>query len=386
MKIGIDCRIFSSNFTGIGRYTHELVNELIKINDKKGLNHSFVLFFNQPEYKNYKTKNPHIKKILVNAKHYSFAEQIKFLRLLNKEKLDITYFPHFNIPIFYKRPYIVTIHDLTLSFFPGKKMTKFYHRLAYHVTIKNAVKKAKHIIAVSKNTKKDLIKHLQVPSEKIQVIYNGISDSFKPITNPSQLQKTLKKYNITKKFFLYTGVWRNHKNLVNLIKAFEIIKNTHKLNLQLVITGKSDPSYPEVKSSANNSNVKNDIIFTGLVSEKDLINLYNEANIYVFPSLYEGFGFPPLEAMKCGTPVAASFSSSIPEICGKKNAIFFDPYNINDIADKIAMLYKNTKLKKYLIEKGIKHAAKFSWEKMAQKTFRHVVSVANEVSQNKKFR
>ncbi len=369
MKIGIDCRIFSSNFTGIGRYTHELVNELIKINDKIHSPHSFVLFFNQPEYRTYKTKSPNVKKILVNIKHYSLAEQTKFLHILNKEKLDITYFPHFNIPIFYKRPYIVTIHDLTLSFFPGKKMTKFYHRIAYSLTIKNAVRRAKYIIAVSENTKKDIIKHLHISAQKIKVIYNGISDKFKFIKDTLCLQKTLKKYNITKEFLLYTGVWRNHKNLVNLIRAFEIIKNTSHLNLQLVITGKPDPSYPEIKKTANNSRMKNDIIFTGLIPEEDLINLYNAAHIYVFPSLYEGFGFPPLEAMKCGTPVAASFSSSIPEICGKENAVFFDPYDTNDMAKKIIMLYKNTDLKKSLIEKGKKHVIKFSWKKMAQETF-----------------
>lgn len=374
MKIGIDCRMFSSNFTGIGRYTHELVKELIKINDKNNFNNSITLFFNDPEYSKYKPQSPNVKKILVNAKHYSFAEQTRFLRILLKEELDIMYFPHFNIPIFYRRPYIVTIHDLTLSFFPGHKMTKFYHRIAYHIAIKNAVKKAKCIIAVSKNTKKDLVKHLKVPSEKIKVVYNGISDKFKIIKNTSCLSPTLKKYNITKKFLLYTGVWRNHKNLPRLIEAFKIIKNKFNLPLQLVITGKPDPSYPEVKSSAYNSNVKNDIIFTGLISEKELINLYNAADIYVFPSLYEGFGFPPLEAMKCGTPVATSFASSIPEICGEENAVFFDPYDVKDMANKITSLYKNTNLKKSLIEKGLKHVTKFSWEKMAKKIFNVILA------------
>ena len=159
MKIGIDCRLFSSNFTGIGRYTHELVDHYIKLNKKLDKAHELVLFFNNPEFKKFKTTE-NVKKVLVDAKHYSFAEQTKFLFKLNKEKLDIVHFPHFNIPIFYRRPYVVTIHDLTLNFFPGQKMTKFYHRFAYSLTVKNATRKAKKIIAISKNTKKDLIEKI----------------------------------------------------------------------------------------------------------------------------------------------------------------------------------------------------------------------------------
>ncbi len=145
MKIGIDCRIYSSNFTGIGRYTYELVQHFIQLNQKLKNPNELILFFNNPEYENFqKHKNDkNIKKILVNSPHYSFSEQTKFLKILNKQNLDIVHFPHFNVPIFYRKPFIVTIHDLTLTLFNGRKMTKFYHRWAYNLTIKNAVKKAK---------------------------------------------------------------------------------------------------------------------------------------------------------------------------------------------------------------------------------------------------
>ena len=233
MKIGIDCRMFNSSFTGIGRYTFELVKHISKINKTLPHPHQIILFFNNPAYKGFKTSDLNIKKVLVNAKHYSYDEQTRFCRKLYKENLDIVHFPHFNIPILYRRPYIVTIHDLTLSLFPGQKMNKWYHRFAYHLVIKNAVKKAKKIIAVSYSTKEDLAELLKVNKEKIKVIYNGISEEFKIIEDSSKIDKTLKKYKIDKQFLLYTGVWRDHKNLPRLIKAFKILKNKN-LDLQLV--------------------------------------------------------------------------------------------------------------------------------------------------------
>lgn len=367
MRIGIDCRIFSSNFTGIGRYTHELVNELIKINNENKRTHELVLFFNQPEYSNYEPPNPSVKKVLVNAKHYSLREQITFPKILKRENCDIVHFPHFNVPILYRRSYTVTIHDLTLSLYPGHKMNKWYHRLAYHLTIKNATKKAKRVIAVSQNTKNDIVEHLHIPEEKIEVIYNGISDKFTLIEDPAITEKTLKKYKITKQFLLYTGVWRSHKNLPRLIEAFALLRKN--IDLQLVITGKPDPNYPEVKAAVKNYNLQDDIIFTDLVEEDELIHLYNAAHTYVFPSLYEGFGFPPLESMKCGTPVVASNRSSIPEICGPENAVFFDPEHPEDIANKIKSLYKDADLQASLIEKGHRRASEFTWEKMGRHTY-----------------
>lgn len=366
MKIGIDCRIYSSKFTGIGRYTHELVEHFIQINNEQKRKHEFVLFFNSPEFKKYTPPNLAVKKVLVDAPHYSFAEQTKFLRILNKEKCDIVHFPHFNLPILYRRPFIVTIHDLTVTFYPGRKKNRWFHRLGYNLVIKNAAKRSKKIIAVSHNTKNDIIEHLKIDPEKIEVIHNGIGEEFTLIDN-SQYKKTLQKYGIKKDFLLYTGVWRYHKNLPRLVAAFAKIRE--ELDIQLVITGKPDPQYPEVQDAAKNLNLEDNVIFTGHVSEGELIHLYNAARIYVFPSLYEGFGLPPLESMKCGTPVAASNSSSIPEVCGEDNAVFFDPADIDDMASKITALYKDVDLQAGLIERGAVHASRLTWEKSAHKTF-----------------
>ncbi len=368
MRIGIDCRMYSSLFTGIGRYTHELVKHLIRINDENKRTHELILFFNKPAHKEFEPPNPAVKKVFVNAAHYSLAEQTRFLKKLNRENCDIVHFPHFNIPLFYRRPYTVTIHDLTLSLFPGRKMNKWFHRLAYHLVINNAVRKAKKVIAVSENTKSDIIKFLKTPEQKTEVIYNGISEKFTLLNDTAPIEKTLKKFKIDPPFLLYTGVWRDHKNLPRLIKALSILKKDRKIPLKLVITGNPDPHYPEVLRTIKRLELEEDIIRPGLVSEDELLHLYNGALFYVFPSLYEGFGFPPLESMKCGTPVVASNTSSIPEICGDC-AVYFDPYSPTDMADKIASLYKDADFQADLITRGFIRASAFTWEKMADQTY-----------------
>lgn len=378
MRIGIDCRMYSSQFTGIGRYVFELVENLQKIDQH---NHYF-LFFNQPEFNNFQSGNPNFQKVLVGAKHYSLAEQTTFLKILNAHQLDLMHFTHFNAPIFYRRPSIVTIHDLTLHFFPGKKMTSFIHRLAYRATIRAAVRKAARIIAVSRSTGRDLEGLLDVPLKKIQIIYEGVNSDFKVIDNPSRLNHTLRKYHIHKPFLLYTGVWRDHKNLNGLLEAFALIRQ--KLDLQLVVTGRKDSIYADeifdltrkLGLQSEDTSAPPHVIFPGLVSEDELIDLLNLAKIYVFPSFYEGFGLPPLEAMQCGTPVAASDISCIPEICAD-NAVYFDPHSPEDIADKVEKLFTDHELYQRLVTSGLQHVKKFSWSKMAKETHQLYLHVLN---------
>lgn len=363
MRIGIDCRMYSTAFTGIGRYTQELTNHLFSLDSKN----EYVLFFNHPQFDKFEPPHDRVRKILVNSPHYSIQEQTTFLFHLYREKLDLMHFTHFNAPLLYARPSIVTIHDLTLSFFPGKKMTSFLHRLGYNLILGKTVKRAKKVITVSENTKKDLQRFFHVPSDKIEVIYCGVDQKFRPIEDQKFLQSVQQKYHIDKTFLLYTGVWRNHKNLPNLLRAFSLLRKRYKFQGYLVITGREDPFYAsEIKNLISELELKQHVILTGLVDEQDLIALYNATEAYVFPSLYEGFGLPSLEAMRCGTPVVASNISSIPEICGEGNALFFDPYDPKDMAEKMNLIITDKILRQQLIENGFTRAQQFSWRKMAQ--------------------
>ncbi|MFT7183847.1 MAG: glycosyltransferase involved in cell wall biosynthesis, partial [Oceanicoccus sp.] len=352
MRIGIDARMYSTTFTGIGRYVYELVKHLTEI-DKKN---EYVLFMNRPEYDEFKPPNKRVTKVLVKAKHYSFAEQTRYLFKLRGKKLDLMHFTHFNTPILYGGKSVVTIHDLTLSFFPGKKMNSWTHRKAYEMVLHRSVKHASRIIAVSQHTKKDLIAVTQAGSAKIEVIYEGVDEQFKPRPDKEAIRDMIKKYGITKDYILYAGVWRSHKNVVNLIKAFALLREAASFDPQLVITGSDDPHYPEVKRTVRELGLEHDVIFPGLVPEDELVALYQAAHIYSFPSLYEGFGLPPLEAMRCGTPVAASSTSCIPEICGEGNALFFDPLDPEDISNTLLKLWIDEDLRKELRERGLRHS------------------------------
>ena len=350
MKIGLDARMYASSFTGIGRYVYELTQRLFEMD----CDNEYVLFMNEPQYSDFTPPNSRMRKVLVNAPHYSWAEQVRFARLLKKEKLDLVHFMHFNAPFLYRGPSLVTIHDLTLSFFPGKKMRSFLHRLSYHLVLSSIVKRSKRVIAVSHNTKKDLIKLLKTPSQKVEVIYEGVAKEFRVldhVTKPAD------------NFFLYTGVWRSHKNVVNLLKAFARLPEG-----KLVITGREDPFYPEVKETIRELGLENRVVLTGLVSEKKLVELYNRARVYVMPSLYEGFGLPPLEAMACGTPVACSNTSSLPEICGQGNVAFFDPNDVEDMARVMRHVWEDESLRATLVARGLKRVRDFSWEEMAKST------------------
>lgn len=357
MKIGIDARIYSDAFTGIGRYTFELVKRLISNHPE----HDWVLFMNAPEYEKYSfPKN--VKKVKTQARHYSLAEQTSFLKALNQEKCDLIHFPHFNLPLFYKKPYIVTIHDTTISYFPGKKKNKWWHKAAYNLIIRHAIFGSEAIISVSENTKKDIIQLYRANPHKITSIHNGLGKDFKPASQKKQ-EAIQKKYNLSPNFLLYTGVWREHKNLVRLLRAFSILfrKNIVE-DLQLVIAGKEDPFYPEVKETIQSLGLEKQVKLVGFVPTQDLSPLYSAAMVYVFPSLYEGFGFPPLEAMSTKTPVAASNTSSIPEVCADA-ALYFNPYEVSDISQKVEQIIRDKKLQNHLIKKGLKQIQKYDWDK-----------------------
>jgi len=363
MRIGIDARFYSTKFTGIGRYNAELIKHLALLDTEN----EYVIFLNNPEFENFQPPNERFKKVLAVAKHYSFSEQIGFRKKLMKENLDFVHFTHFNAPIRFKLPFVVTIHDLTLSFFPGKKMGDMMHKTGYKIVINNVVKRSKHIIAVSHNTKKDLMQYGEVADEKISVIHNGIGGEFKVLDNEKLFHAVAKKYWINKDFILYTGVWREHKNLVGLIKAFAELKKDEHFDGKLVITGREDKNYPEIKQTVHDLGLDDHVIFTGLVSEEELIALYNMAKVYVMPSFYEGFGLPVLEAMNTGTPVVSANTASLPEVVGEAG-VLFDPYDCHEMAQKISLVWNDENLQKELVEKGFEQVKKFSWKKMAEET------------------
>jgi len=265
LKIGIDARMYGARQTGIGNYIKHLIEYLAKL-DKEN---EYTIFLLKSEFEKFKFPASNFKKQKVSAHWYSWREQFILPFEFKKAKVDLMHFPHFNRPILYPTKNVVTIHDLTPKFFPGHKMNSPVRKAGFWLTFSQTVKKAKKIIAVSKATKKDIIKYFKISPEKIKVIYEGT---------------------ITKPFILYVGVWRNHKNMVGLIKAFNTLLRKYQLDYQLVLTGEENLYYPEIRKTWENLGLEKNIIRPGFVSKEELTCLYNEASLCVIPSFYEGFG------------------------------------------------------------------------------------------------
>lgn len=362
MRIGIDTRMYSSRYTGIGRYVKELVDHLLALDETN----EYILFFNDPEYSNFLPPNARVGKRRAQATHYSIAEQTSFVSELNREMLDIAHFTHFNMPVLYRKPSVVTIHDLSITKFPElMSRTSFVEKMAYTYTIKNAVKAAKIVICISENTKEDAIHLLGADVKKIRVIHEAVAEEFRPVTDTEKLSDIQKRLGITKPFVLYVGNFRAHKNLVMLVKAFNLLRNRHGVDAQLVLTGDSTQAPDELQQTIHSLGLDTHIIQPGYVADEDLPALYSAARVFAFPSLYEGFGLPPLEAMACGTPVVASNTSCIPEVLGDA-ALYAAPTDPDEFSAQIAKPFLEESVWKDLVDRGQQRVALYSWKKMAE--------------------
>ncbi|MBU1083343.1 glycosyltransferase family 4 protein [Patescibacteria group bacterium] len=364
-RIGIDTRLLgTAQAAGIGRYTEELVRHLLKYDNKN----EYYLFTTTattelPVYA------PNLNQVKVNFPHYSFREQLLYPSILQRAKLDLIHYTNFNSPILFSgAPSVVTVHDLTLWFFAGRKHKGWLQRFAYKLDIQKTCQKAKHIIAVSLATKKDIIKYLGIEDQKISVIHLAPAKEYKPSVDPVKLESLKRKFNINKSYLIYVGQWREHKNIIRLMRAFSLFKRRYGLDYQLVLVGKTDKTYTALPAIIKELNLANDVVMTGYVPDADLPCLYSSAELFVFPSLYEGFGLPPLEAMACGTPVVASNVSSLPEVLGDA-ARYFDPLDIEAMAKTMAEVAKSFSLKHQMKLKGLNWVKRYSFDTMAKATF-----------------
>lgn len=307
-RIGIDCRFAATN-SGLGRYTREFVKHLLK----RGDNIVYVLFVHSTEESWLKQlQKPSTFNLQpATARHYSLAEQVRLPSLIKRASLDLYFAPHFNVPFRCSVPFVVTIHDLILHRYPNQAGA--FKRAAYRMLMRNAVTKARSIVAVSKFTAKELS---DVYGEKVRskttVIYEGVSDSFYPRSTQEQ-EQIRRKYHIERPFFLYVGNAKEHKNVQMLIDAFSNLSDPN-VELILVTSGKEAAALTPT----------NGVRCIEHLSDEDLPALYTAARAFVSPSLYEGFGLPILEAQACGTPIIAVRSSSVPEVAGP-NALLVEP-------------------------------------------------------------
>ena len=369
MKIGIDIRMLSEGKrTGVEGYTLNLLTHLFKIDRENQYKLFFNAFrgpsfdidkaFNYPNVEIRKTKIPN-KLLNLSFVLFNYPKIGKIL------DCDIFFCPNI---MFYglskKQRNIITFHDITFSHFPYFYSLK---RRLWHLFVnpKKLAQKNDFIIAVSQATKDDLISIYGIPENKIKVIYSGLDESLVVDRHACQLQEAKKKYNLPQDFILSLGSIEPRKNMVGLISAYEKLRDENKINNKLVIAGEKAWCYKEIFKAWKKSKYKNDIIFPGFIEEEDKIYLYNLSKLFVYPSFYEGFGFPVLEAMACGVPIVTSFVSSLPEI-SLDVALLIDPYNIDDLALGVYNGITDEDLRQRLIEKGLERIKEFKWKGCAR--------------------
>lgn len=370
MKIGIDARFFGSQGKGLGRYTQKLIEELEKVD----IHNQYYIFLNKHNINEYNPTNPNFHKVLANIPWYSWQEQILLPRLLQKYHLDLVHFPHFNIPLLYRKPYVVTIHDLILLEYPTRKASRLnalmymVKNIAYRLVILNAVYTAKKIITISEYTRQSLVKHFRIPAQSMEMIYEGIDlEKFNPLNAQSFDFSSF--HLVPENYLLYVGNVYPHKNIDVLVKVFASLKKrpTINSNLKLVLVGKKDHFLEGIIQQVKDLGLEDSVVFPGYVPDEQLISLYESCLCYVFPSLYEGFGLPPLEAIALGAPVVVSNTTCLPEIFGE-HIEYFNPKSSQDME---AVLYEFIMNPDNRYQQKTFHPeilSKYSWVDMAEST------------------
>ncbi|GAB4114340.1 MAG: glycosyltransferase family 1 protein [Candidatus Caldatribacteriota bacterium] len=370
MRIAIDLTLLPTQLVGVGSYAKNLIDSLAKYDKKNKYfifikhEHSNIFEINQNNVNIIYQKN-----ILRNKILRVLWEQFILPLYIKRLNINLLHSIHYTVPLFARCKTIVTFHDMTFFIYPEKHI--FLKRIFFRLFIRISSWKANRLIAVSESTKKDIIKFLGA-SNKIDVVYETVDSKYHPFKNESMTSMIRKKYSILNKFILYVGTLEPRKNIIRLIQAYHNLLTKKLINHQLVIVGKKGWHYQEIFNMVNKLGLnkgRQKMIFTGYVPEEELPFLYNAADVFIYPSLYEGFGIPPLEALACGVPVISSNVSSLPEVVGDAG-ILIDPYNVQEISQAMFEILKNHKKKEQFRIKGLKRAEKFSNKNMAEGTIK----------------
>lgn len=362
MNIIIDGRFVTKNMAGSGYYSYNLIRSLLS----KGLNENFYIFILKNSIDlfypliNKKTKFLTSSIFFSNHPWEEIWENFYLPIKLKTIKYDIFHIPHYNVPLLWQDKFIITIHDLIPFIYPETYPLKF--RMYVQFRIKKAIKKASKIIAISETTKNDLIQILKVHEDKIAVIYPGCN-----ILNiKNETPKQYEKYDIKCRYILSVGTIEPRKNHIRLIKAFELLKKEYKEEIKLVIVGQKGWLYQNIMKEIETNK---DIIYLGYLTKEELLIFYQKASVFIYPSLYEGFGLPLLEAMKCGVPIISSHLDVIKEVVDDA-AILINPEKIEEIKEAMYKILTCQNIKDKLVAKGLERVKKFSWKKTAQETLK----------------
>ena len=372
MRIAIDVRKLHD--FGIGTYIRNLLKYLAVIDQE----HEYVLFCRPQDREDISTLGPNFHAVIDRSGHYSLAEQFTIPARLLARQVDLFHAPHYVLPPLVPCRSVVTIHDCIHLMFPQY----LPHRLAHvyaRASLWAAARRAERILTVSETSKADILRYCDVPAGRITVIPNAIDARFATGPGREHVERTKERYQLDGPFALYVGNIKPHKNLERLIDAFHLLRRQGFEHLKLLIIGDQISKYPRLRRAVDRYKLHKHVRFLGFVGDDTLAALYRLATVFVFPSLYEGFGLPPLEAMASGTPVVTSNVSSLPEVVGDA-AVLVDPYNAEAIADGMRRVLTDPGLCATLHQRGLERARTFSWEVSVRRIHQVYMDVAGHRS------
>ncbi len=361
-------------YSGVPEYSYNLIKELLT----KDKHNDYILFYNsffevEERFNEFRQLNAEVVNFGYPNKIFNYIMQkgLGLPKINEKLGVDLFLMPHFNfVSLSDSGKKIITIHDLSFlknsEYFSLRKT--LWHKI---INIGKTLRNFDKIIAISESTKNDLVSLLDISEKKIEVVHSGIDSRFAVIEdkkNNTEILRVKRKYSLPDKFIFFLGSIEPRKNIISVIRAYELMheKNMIDNDTYLVLAGASGWKNEKIFKFMKKSPFSHMIKFLGFVDSRDKKYLYNLASVFVYPSFYEGFGFPPLEAQKCGTPVVVSNSSSMPEIIAD-SGIMIDPLNVQELANGLSLVLNNLNLREQLIKRGVENSSKYNWSQTADK-------------------
>jgi glycosyltransferase involved in cell wall biosynthesis len=368
VRIGIDYTAGVRQGAGVGRFVRGIVGALIDLDREN----QYTLMYTPPDkgiQKGLLYRAPNVvgrpfilSERVLNLLWYKLGIPLPIETVGGRA--DVYYFPDFALPPVRNGRSVITIHDLSFLLVPDCAEDGLRAHLERIVPA--SVREADFITADSENTRNELTTLLDAPPDRVEVVYGGVDARFRPVRDTEALEGIRQKYGLQFPFVLYVGTIEPRKNLARLLRAFTNLRSRHRIRHRLVVAGGLGWLYQDVLREIDELAAEHEVVFLGRVVDDDLPALYSLADVFVFPSLYEGFGLPPLEAMACGCPVVCSDTSSLPEVVGDA-AVLVSPFDVDGISDALATLIADPDRRADLGERGLLRSREFTWESSARR-------------------
>jgi len=360
VRVAIDARKLHD--FGIGTYIRNLLRHLARIDQDT----EYVLLCREQDMAVSSQLGSNFRSVLEPSPNYSLREQIHVPWVLRREKPDVYHAPHYVLPPAVRCHSVVTIHDCIHLMFPQYLPNRAAYAYA-RASMWSAARRSDRILTVSEASKRDILHFFNVPPDKIDVIYNAFDERFMIDPDEESVKRVRERYQLQQRFVLYVGNIKPHKNLVRLIEAFAELRQGELSDVKLLIIGDEISRLPSLRRAVHSLKLHKHVRFLGYQPDDTLAMLYRLASLFVFPSLYEGFGLPPLEAMASGTPVVTSNVSSLPEVTGDA-AVLIDPHDVESLVHGMRRVLTDTALAAEMRRRGLQRAREFSWERSVART------------------